>query len=116
MLSGFNGKVDYVPFITAAEQILVERASGRWTCRAQGHIYHEKFNPPQTPGVCDIDSSELYQRDDDKVETVSNRIKVYFQQTMPLVEYYRRKGVLMEIDGSQPVEQVTENLLASLKR
>ena len=116
MLADFNSKVDYVPFITAPEEILVERASGRWTCRAQGHIYHQKFNPPQKPGVCDIDGSELYQREDDKVETVSKRIRVYFEQTMPLVEYYRQKGVLVEIDGSQPVEQVTEELLAALKR
>jgi adenylate kinase len=116
MLTEFNGKVDYVPFITALEEILVERASGRWTCRAQGHIYHQKYNPPQKTGVCDLDGSELYQREDDKVETVANRIKVYFQQTMPLVEYYRQKGVLVEIDGSQAVEHVTEDLLAALKK
>jgi adenylate kinase len=116
MLTEFNGKVDYVPFITALEEILVERASGRWTCRAQGHIYHQKYNPPQKTGVCDLDGSELYQREDDKVETVANRIKVYFQQTMPLVEYYRQKGVLVEIDGSQAVEHVTEGLLAALKK
>jgi len=115
MLVAFSGKVDFVPFITAPEEVLIERASGRWTCRAHGHIYHEKYNPPQKPGVCDIDGSELYQRDDDRVETVTNRIKVYFQQTMPLVEYYRRKGVLHEVNGAQPVEQVTEDLLATLK-
>ena len=115
MLADFNGKVDYVPFITASEEILVERASGRWTCRAQGHIYHQKYNPPRKADICDIDGSELYQRDDDKVETVTNRIKVYFQQTMPLVQYYRKKGVLHEINGAQAVEQVTEELLAALK-
>lgn len=116
MLTDFKGQVDYVPFITAAEEILVERASGRWTCRAQGHIYHQKYNPPKQAGVCDLDGSELYQRDDDKVETVTNRIKVYLQQTMPLVEYYRRSGKLVEIDGAQAVEQVTEKLLSALKK
>jgi adenylate kinase len=115
MLAEFNGRVSYVPFITAAEEVLVERASGRWTCRAQGHIYHQKFSPPQKAGVCDLDGSELYQREDDKVETVANRIKVYLQQTMPLVEYYRRSGTLVEIDGAQAVERVTEKLLAALK-
>jgi adenylate kinase len=115
MLADFNGKVDYVPFITAPEEILVERASGRWTCRAQGHIYHQKYNPPQKAGICDVDGSELYQREDDKVETVRNRIKVYFQQTMPLVDFYRQKGVLHEVNGAQEVEQVTEDLLATLK-
>ena len=116
MLADFNGKVNYVPFITAPEGILVERASGRWTCRAQGHIYHQKFNPPQKAGVCDVDGSELYQREDDKAETVANRINVYLQQTMPLVEYYDQKGALVEIDGSQAVEQVTEKLLSALKK
>jgi adenylate kinase len=116
MLADFKGQVDYVPFITAAEEILIQRASGRWTCRAQGHIYHQKYNPPKQAGVCDLDGSELYQRDDDKVETVTNRIKVYFQQTMPLVEYYRRSGRLVEIDGAQAVEQVTEKLLSALKK
>lgn len=116
MLADFKGQVDYVPFITAAEEILIQRASGRWTCRAQGHIYHQKYNPPKQAGVCDLDGSELYQRDDDKVETVTNRIKVYFQQTMPLVEYYRRSGRLVEIDGAQAVEQVTKKLLSALKK
>ena len=116
MLAEFQGRVDYVPFINAAEAILVERASGRWTCRAQGHIYHQKFSPPKQANICDVDGSELYQRDDDKVETVSKRIKVYLEQTMPLVEYYRQKGVLAGIDGSQTVEQVTEKLLSALKK
>lgn len=116
MLVEFGGKVDAVPYITAAEAILVERAGGRWTCREQAHIYHQTFSPPQKIGVCDIDGSELYQRDDDKVETVTKRIRVYLEQTMPLVEYYRKGGKLLEIDGTHPVEQVTEELLTALKK
>lgn len=116
MLAEFGGEVNAVPYISAAESILVERASGRWTCKAQGHIYHEKFNPPQQAGVCDIDGSEIYQREDDKVETVSKRIRVYLDQTMPLVEHYRKAGKLIEIDGTKPVEEVTEDLLAALKK
>jgi adenylate kinase len=114
MLAGFGGEVNAVPYITAHEAILVERASGRWTCRAQGHIYHQKFNPPKQPGVCDVDGSELFQRDDDKAETVAKRIRVYLEQTMPLVDHYRRSGRLIEIDGAQPVEQVTKELLSAL--
>lgn len=105
-----------VPYITADEQTLIERVCGRWSCRAQGHIYHEKFNPPVKAGICDVDGSELYQRDDDKVETVTKRIHVYFEQTMPLVEYYRKKGKLREINGMAAVEQVTEELLSALKK
>lgn len=116
MLKGFNGEVDLVPYITAAEKILVERTSGRWTCRAHGHIYHEKFNPPKQSGICDVDGSEVYQRDDDKVETVTKRIRVYLEQTMPLVAYYRKAGKLAEIDGTQAVEQVTKELLNALKK
>ncbi|MBI3163191.1 MAG: adenylate kinase [Anaerolineales bacterium] len=115
MLKNFSGSVDAVPYITAAESILIERASGRWTCRAQGHIYHEKFNPPQKDGVCDIDGSEVYQREDDKVETVTKRIRVYLEQTMPLVEYYRKAGKLIEVDGTRQVEQVTKTLFDALK-
>jgi adenylate kinase len=116
MLAEFGGEVNAVPYITADESILVERASGRWTCRANGHIYHQTFNPPKQAGVCDEDGSELYQRDDDKVETVTNRIRVYIEQTMPLVEHYRKSGKLIEIDGAQAVEQVTKELLAALEK
>lgn len=115
MLTEFKGRVDAVPYVTAPENVLVERASGRWTCRAQGHIYHQKFNPPAKPGVCDIDGSEVYQREDDKVETVTKRIRVYLSQTMPLVDHYRKRGLLIEIDGTQSVEQITNALMAALK-
>jgi len=116
MLKDFNGQVDSVPFITADEDVLVERLSGRWTCRANGHVFHEKFNPPKEAGTCDIDGSELYQRDDDKVETVKRRIDVYLSQTSPLISYYREHGKLLEIDGTQSIEQVTQGLLSALKK
>jgi len=116
MLAGFKGDVNVVPFITAAPEVLIERASGRWTCRAQGHIYHQKFNPPKVAGKCDIDGSDLYQREDDKVETVAHRIHVYFDQTAPLVNYYRVQNKLVEIDGTQPIECVTTSLLSAIKK
>jgi len=115
-LAEFGGQVDAVPYITAAEDVLVERTSGRWSCRAQGHIYHQKFSPPKQEGICDVDGSELYQRDDDTVETVTKRIRVYLEQTMPLVEYYRKRGKLLEINGTQAVEQVTQKLASALKK
>jgi adenylate kinase len=116
MLADFHGGVDLVPFITAAPDVLIERASGRWTCRSQGHIYHEKFNPPKVDGKCDIDGSDLYQREDDKAETVAKRINVYLAQTAPLIEHYRSKGKLVEIDGTQPIDEVTNSLLSAIKR
>lgn len=115
MLAGFQSRVSAVPYIKVDENALIERLTGRWTCRAQGHVYHEKFNPPQQPGVCDLDGSELYQRDDDKAETVKNRIRVYFEQTMPLIEYYRNAGILIEVDGAQAIEAVSRDLLEALE-
>jgi adenylate kinase len=114
MLAGFSGRVDFAPYINVDEASLIERLTGRWTCRENGHVFHEKFNPPLKPGRCDIDHSELYQREDDKVETVTNRIRVYLAQTAPLIEHYRQQGVLLEVDGTQPIETVTAELLARL--
>src|SRR4030067_3706593 len=111
MRADMSGQVEAVPYINVPETILIERLTGRWTCRAQGHVFHEKFNPPKRTGICDQDGSELYQRTDDKVETVLNRIKVYFQQTMPLIEYYHQRNLLIEIDGTQPIEKVSEELV-----
>jgi len=90
--------------------------SGRWTCRKLGHVFHQKFNPPHEPGVCDIDGSELYQREDDKTETVKRRIRVYLEQTQPLIEYYRQRGLLIEVDGRSSIEQVTTDLLSAVQR
>ncbi|HJS19570.1 MAG TPA: adenylate kinase [Anaerolineales bacterium] len=116
MLHEFNGHVDTVPFITAEEDTLVERLSSRLTCRANGHIFNEKFNPPKEAGRCDLDGSELYQRDDDRAETVKRRIDVYLAQTSPLISYYRDHGKLVEINGMQPIEQVTNDLLRAWKK
>jgi adenylate kinase len=88
--------------------------SGRWTCRAEGHVFHEQHNPPDQDGICDYDGSDLYQRDDDKEETVKNRIKVYFENTMPLIDYYKEAGLLVEVDGEQTIEQVHEDLYKSI--
>ena len=115
LLTEFDGRVNCVPYITASEATLVERLCGRWTCRAQGHVFHEKFNPSKQPGVCDIDGSELYQRDDDKAETVKNRIRVYMDQTAPLIDYYRNAGVLVEVDGAKSIEVVGRQLLEALQ-
>jgi adenylate kinase len=114
MLKDFDGAVNGVPYIKVPEDVLVERLTGRWTCRAEGHVFHEKFNPPQKPGVCDFDGSELYQRDDDKAETVKRRIHVYLEQTMPLINYYQEQGKLLEIDGTQSIEKVGKDLMDAL--
>ena len=95
---------------------LVERMSGRRVCRQGGHVYHVQHNPPKEGGLCDEDGSELFQRDDDKPETVRRRLKVYEEQTEPLIEYYRERSLLIEINGDQPIDGVTEDILSSLEK
>ena len=114
MLADLGGKVEVVPYIAVPAQVLVERLSGRWTCRAAGHIFHEKYSPPKVAGKCDQDGSELYQRDDDKSETVVRRIQVYAEQTEPLIAYYQRLGLLVEVDGTQDIDAVTQQLLGAI--
>ena len=95
---------------------LVERMSGRRVCREQGHVFHREYKPSKKKGICDIDGSELYQRDDDKPETVRHRLKVYKEQTEPLIEYYRERDLLVEVNGDQPIDSVTEQILLSLEQ
>jgi adenylate kinase len=116
MLAKLGSKVNWVPYINVSEGELVERLTGRWTCRKDAtHIYNIKSNPPARAGICDVDGGELYQRDDDKEATVKNRIQVYFKQTMPLIEYYRKSGVLVEVDGKQSIDKVSIDLLELLR-
>jgi len=113
-LDSIHTEIACVPFINVNEQELIERLSGRWTCRAEGHVFHSKYKPPLVDGKCDLDGSELYQREDDKKETVKQRIKVYFEQTAPLIDFYKNEGLLVEVDGSLPIEQVTEVLMKEI--
>lgn len=115
MLAKSGSRVSAVPFVNVPQSILVERLSGRWTCRQAGHVYHEKYSPPEQPGICDVDGSELYQREDDRAETVLKRIQVYLIQTQPLIDYYTQRGLLVEINGDQAIENVTADLVATLK-
>lgn len=98
-----------VPF-----QDLVNRAAGRWTCRTCQATYNYDVNPPRQHGFCDLDGGPLYQREDDRVEVVSERIRVYIQDTVPVVEYYRQKGILREIDGTRPIETVGDEIAEHL--
>jgi adenylate kinase len=116
MLADMGQRVTWVPFINVPEDDLVGRLSARWTCRQNPlHIYNLKTNPPVKAGVCDFDGAELFQRDDDKPETVKNRIQVYFNQTMPLIEYYRKNGVLVEVDGRQSIDKVSADMLEAIR-
>lgn len=106
--------IDKVVYIQAPQDELLSRLSGRWNCRQCGSVYHERFQPPREAGRCDQCGGELYQREDDKPETARKRLEVYAQQTAPLIDYYRERGKLVEIDGHKSVEDVAENLLAAV--
>lgn len=114
MLADLGGKIDAVAVIRVGVPVLIRRLMGRLMCRAGGHIYHEDYNPPRRAGVCDIDGTELYQRSDDDEATVTHRIQVYLAETAPLIAHYRRRGVVAEVNGDQPIEAVTEDLLAAM--
>ena len=101
-------RVDRAINIEVPAEDLVRRLAGRWTCRAAGHIYHEVSNPPRVQGVCDIDGSALYQRDDDRVETIRARLAQQLGALAEVATYYRERGILSTVDGRGSIEQVTE--------
>ncbi|NLK44997.1 MAG: adenylate kinase [Tissierellia bacterium] len=114
-LKNMGINLDKVVNIYADKEILIERAIGRRICKTCGAAYHIKFNPPKEDNVCDIDGGELFQRDDDNRETVSTRIEVYENQTEPLIEYYNNKGIILNVDGTKPIDQVFETIVKGLE-
>jgi adenylate kinase len=106
--------VGVAAFIRVRPEVLLERLSGRWICRNCQGVYHTLYHPPAVPERCDVCGGGLYQRVDDRPETQSRRIEVYLAQTAPLIEYYRRRGILVEIDGEQDIASVQEELRAAV--
>ncbi len=100
--------------VRVPNDVVIERLAGRRTCRNCGALSHRVFSPPKKTGVCDRCGGELFQRDDDREETVANRLKVYSDQTAPLLEYYRQHGLLKEIDGVGAVGDINARVLAAL--
>jgi adenylate kinase len=113
-LADKGGRVDVAPLIEVPEPELVSRLGGRWICRAQGHPYHMQGKPPLKEGVCDVDGSELYQRDDDKPETVQARLRQQLGSLAQVVGYYRDHGVLSVVDGTTGIDNVSRDLLAAI--
>ncbi|MFP3974887.1 MAG: adenylate kinase [Dehalococcoidia bacterium] len=114
-LKGKGQDIDKVVYIKVPEEELVRRLAGRRICRNCQTPYHVTDMPPKVEGKCDRCGGELYQRPDDNEETVRNRIRVYSEETAPLVDYYKKDGKLLEIDGSQGAEKVTSELVNALK-
>ncbi len=115
LLSEMGKKLDFALALIVPDDLLVERLTGRRTCKNCGMMYHIKYKPPKVEGKCDVCGGELYQRPDDNEETVRNRLKVYHEQTAPLIEYYKKKGILREIDGSKSIEEITQQIISILE-
>ncbi|MBC8588147.1 adenylate kinase [Paratissierella segnis] len=114
-LKAMGIKLNGVVNIQADRDVLIERAMGRRICKECGATYHIKYNPPKVEGICDLDGSRLYQRDDDNEETVRTRIDVYHEQTQPLIDYYQKKGLLLDIDGTKSIDEITNSILDELE-
>jgi adenylate kinase len=114
ILDGFEVGVDVVLELVVDDEEVIRRLSGRRTCRSCGHIWHVDFDPPTREGICDDCGGQLFQRDDDKPDTVRHRLEVYAEQTAPLIAFYAEKGVLVGIDATGPVDDVTERAIAAL--
>lgn len=112
ILRDLGAEVSNVIFIAVPEDVLVARATGRRLCRNCGQSYHLEFNPPKMEGICDLDGGELYQREDDTADTVRQRLDVYQTQTSPLIEYYRNRGLLLEVNGDQTISDVGAEIKA----
>lgn len=116
MLAQVGAPLDWVLYLNVSQAVLEERLSDRWTCPNCGRVY-SKAVPPKKPGYCDDDPTvRLIQREDDKPEAVQNRIRVYLEQTMPVLDYYRAQGKVIEVDGNRAPEEIRDELFDLLEQ
>jgi adenylate kinase len=115
MLAGSQRSIDHVISMTVSEDELVERVVGRLTCKSCGRGYHLRFDPPKDKSVCDICSGELYQREDDREETMRSRLQAYAAQTAPLIEYYSAKGLLRSVNGIGTIQDIQASIARVLE-
>lgn len=107
-------KIDAAIELTADNEVLIKRITGRRVCPKCGSVYHIENNPPKVSGLCDKDQTELIQRVDDKEETVIHRLKVYENETFPIIEYYTKQNLVKKIDGTNTIDRVSEDILKVL--
>jgi adenylate kinase len=116
MLYELGERLDVVLELVVDDDEVVRRLSGRRTCRVCGRVWHLDFDPPTLESVCDQCGGELFQRDDDREETIRHRLEVYVEQTSPLIDFYADQGNLVGLDATGPVEDVTERAIGALRR
>lgn len=115
ILKDLNKELTAVISLEVPDDVLVSRLTGRLVCKSCGASYHKEFNAPQKDGVCDLCQGELYTRKDDTKEVVENRLKVYANQTKPLIDFYKEEGLYKSIDGNRDIEKVKTNILKLIK-
>jgi adenylate kinase len=115
MLKELNMPIDKVLALEVPDEVLIERLTGRRTCKSCGQMYHVKFDPPKNVDKCDKCNGELFQRDDDKEETIKNRLSVYHAQTAPLLDFYGKKGMVIKIDGTKTPDEIFKSLINVLE-
>jgi adenylate kinase len=116
MLAEWDTRLDLVLELVVDDDEVVRRLSGRRTCRRCGRVWHVLFDPPSRNERCDDCGGELFQRDDDREETIRHRLDVYQQQTQPLIAFYADEGILLGVDATGPVEEITDRALSALRR
>ncbi|MFC2949254.1 adenylate kinase [Virgibacillus sediminis] len=116
LMQDMESSIDYVLHVDVPEEKLVERLTGRRICPTCGATYHIQYNPPKEEGICDNDGSELIQRDDDKPETVKNRLAVNIEQTQPLLDFYQDQGYLVSVDGDREIDEVFRDIQAIIEK
>jgi adenylate kinase len=117
MLGEIDRKLDRVVEMKVDDAALIDRVSGRFSCKTCGAAYHDHYNQPKRDGVCDVcGGTEFQRRPDDNAETMKTRLAAYYGQTAPILPYYRQKGLLTTIDGMAEIDEVTRQLEAALKR
>jgi adenylate kinase len=108
-------RIHAVIYLEVPRQMLLDRLSGRYVCRAQGHVWNIKTHPPRQPGICDYDGSPLVQRSDDTQEKIEHRLDIFFTDTIRLLDYYRAQGKLLRVDGTRDIDIVNAEILANLR-
>jgi adenylate kinase len=114
-LARLGHSIDRVIYLDVPRELLVKRLSGRYLCRAHGHVWNVLTKPPRVPGICDSDGSELYQRSDDTPEKITRRLDIFFSETIKLLDFYAAQGKLLRVDGAQPIDEVSDTILAAVR-
>jgi adenylate kinase len=108
-------RIDRAIYLDVPRDVLLDRLSNRYVCRAQEHVWNIKSHPPRVPGICDYDGSELYQRPDDTPEKIARRLEIFFTETIKLTDFYRAQGKLLHVDGDGAIDEVTQAIVEGLR-